>query len=421
MTSATDSAGATVVKSPVMPPFARGPLGLVAALLAGSLAACTSSEPPATPCWTSLDAEAPRDLQQLAWTAIGDPALDGNGISEGVEVPLGAEARWLALRVSDPAGGSVCTQLDEVVDPEAAAWVTPPASLQDYRSYCQSCPERVSVGVGSGFYVLPSGDPPPPQAASLMVRAAARDCATFLPAMPGAGRPDHLRIEALALPQIDDAIEGTVLLEVVITEGSIFHDDADALPKGLLSALAGVNDLLAPGKLKVRAVRVRRSKGEDPLAIQRGDHAALERVHAEAHACDEGGAAPDATWVPLVLTGCLELSDPVQMTSGEPNGFTPRIPDGLAPARRAQGLFIKGRGCDAMASKIDWPPETLARLITHELGHYLGLYHTVESDGGTDALADTDADNVMHWVSPTKKLTAGQFRVMRRHPAVRWN
>lgn len=71
-----------------------------------------------------------------------------------------------------------------------------------------------------------------------------------------------------------------------------------------------------------------------------------------------------------------------------------------------------------------WPAGYLGRLIAHELGHYLGLYHSVEEDGTVDRLDDTGADNVMFWrpasvASPA--FSTSQFRVMRRHPAVRWD
>jgi hypothetical protein len=392
-------------------------------LLAGLLGACAPAEPPPPPdsCWTSLDEQAIAEPPRVAWTTVGETSLDDAGLTASMNVPLAGDSRSVALRVSDPAGSAACVQLDDVRDPAAGAWVTPPASLDDYRSYCQSCPERVSVGVGSGLYVLPSGDPPPPAAASLEVRAAARDCATFLPAMPGASRPSLLRVEAITLPDAGDVREGTVLLEVAITSGSSLHGDREASPAVLDAALAAVNTLLAPGRLKVHPVRIRRVDGEDPLSFERGDHATLDDLHREVHACDKGGSSPSDLWVPLYLAGCLRLDDPVQMQATEPNGFVPHVPDGPPPVPgRAHGLFIKGRACDAGAEPIVWSADILARLIAHELGHYLGLYHAVEQDGSTDRLDDTGADNIMHYLAQGGAFSASQLRVMRRHPSVRW-
>ncbi|WP_146209660.1 reprolysin-like metallopeptidase [Vitiosangium sp. GDMCC 1.1324] len=339
-----------------------------------------------------------------------------------MNVPLGTDARGVALRVSSPEGKAACVQLDEVRGPAGGAWVTPPTTLEDYGPYCRSCPERVSVGVGAGLYVLPSGDPPPSAASSLQVRVAARECTTFLPTRSGE-QPERLHIEALALPEVEETREGVVLLEVAITSGSVFHGDDEPLPEALAEALDEVNTLLRPGRLSVRPVRVRRVNVEDPLDFERGNHAALERFHATLHACDEGGTAPDDGWVPLVLAGCLRLTDPVLSKKSEPEGFVPHIPDGLAAPGRAHGVFIRGRACRDGSQPLSWPAGYLARLIAHELGHYLGLYHSVEEDGTTDTLDDTGADNLMNYrpsavTSPT--FSANQFRIMRRHPAVRW-
>jgi hypothetical protein len=44
---------------------------------------------------------------------VGDTPLDERGLGGWVEVPLAAEARGLALRVSRPDGKAACVQLDE--------------------------------------------------------------------------------------------------------------------------------------------------------------------------------------------------------------------------------------------------------------------------------------------------------------------
>ncbi|QRN99374.1 hypothetical protein JRI60_10295 [Archangium violaceum] len=392
----------------------------------GLLGACTSSEPPpATPpasCWTALDEAALASPWRAPWLTVGETPLDEQGLGGQVDGELGTNARGVALRVSAPDGKAACVQLDEVRDAAGGNWVTPPASLEDYGPYCRSCPERVSVGVGAGLYVLPSGEPPPPETSRLQVRVAARECSTFLPTRPGE-HPERLRIEALTLPEVEETREGVVLLEVAITSGSVFHEDGAPLPEALVAALDEVNALLRPGRLSVRPVRVRRVDVKDPLDLQRGDHTALERFHGTLHACDEGGSAPDDGWVPLVLAGCMRLTDPVLKKTNEPEGFVPRIPDGLAAPGRAHGVFIRGRGCREGSPRISWPTGYLARLIAHELGHYLGLYHSVEEDGTTDLLDDTGADNLMSYrpsTTGTPAFSASQFRIMRRHPAVRW-
>lgn len=392
----------------------------------GFLGACTASEPPdgtpAASCWDSLDAAAVANPWRAPWRTVGEAPLDEKGLGGSVEVALETGARGVALRVSEPGGTAACVQLDTVTDPAAAAWVTPPTSYEDYGPYCRSCPQRVSVGVGAGFFVLPSGEPPPPVASRLQVRVAARECSTFLPTQSGE-QPARLRIESLDVPEVEDSREGVVLLEVAITSGSVFHDDSAPLPADLSTAIDEVNALLRPGHLTVKPVRVRRVDVADPLDFQKGDHTALERLVTTLHACDDGGIAPDDRWVPLVLAGCMRLTDPLLKKTSEPEGFVPRIPDGLAAPGRAHGVFIRGRSCTNGAPPSAWPTGYLGRLIAHELGHSLGLYHSVEEDGTADLLDDTGADNLMNYRPSTTGsagFSARQFRVMRLHPAVRW-
>ena len=77
--------------------------------------------------------------------------------------------------------------------------------------------------------------------------------------------------------------------------------------------------------------------------------------------------------------------------------------------------------------------------MAHELGHFLGLWHTVEHNGSLeDPIADTAgctparktsrrresicpkaAENLMFWSTSKSTLTAGQAKVARRHPSLR--
>ena len=79
--------------------------------------------------------------------------------------------------------------------------------------------------------------------------------------------------------------------------------------------------------------------------------------------------------------------------------------------------------------------DDVAYITAHESSHFLGLYHTTESDGSHDFIDDTLAcpangtsplcatvgdDNLMHWhiLSVDPLLTAGQGKVLRAHPLV---
>lgn len=75
--------------------------------------------------------------------------------------------------------------------------------------------------------------------------------------------------------------------------------------------------------------------------------------------------------------------------------------------------------------------DLVARVMAHEMGHFLGLYHTTESNGAWDAITDTaqcpasgcsDASlrYLMHWNASTggAVVTNGQGLVLRGHPLV---
>ncbi len=365
-------------------------------------------------CWTTLQPAAQPTPRSISWNLVGDVAIPADQPSDPISVPAGD----VSYRLS----GAGCVQIQSLVDPIdplGRAWVTPPATLSDYDLFCKSCPQRVSLGVQHGLYVLPSSDPQPMAASTLTLRAALRDCGTLLPSQ----QAGQVRIEVAARPHPRDDQPGIVYSELVITQGSVFFSSSDAVPATVQAAVDLVNTWLLPGKLSLRIVRARRLQADDPLRISRGDHSALFGLQSAMHACDPQGQSPDDTWVPLVLAGCLSVFNTVTRQQSNPEGLTPGIPSGLPSPGAAHGVYIKGRGCDASSPQIDWTTESLARILAHELGHYLGVYHSVELDGSSDALYDTDADNIMH-ARPSSidqpHFTTGQFRVMRQHPAIAW-
>jgi hypothetical protein len=108
----------------------------------------------------------------------------------------------------------------------------------------------------------------------------------------------------------------------------------------------------------------------------------------------------------------------------------------LGVAARVPGPALNGTHVSGVMVDYDYGSATTAGYVTaHEVGHFLGLFHTVESDGTHDIIDDTlecpssGTDSVcptvgggylMHWsilgVDPI--ITDGQGRVMLGHPLV---
>jgi hypothetical protein len=368
-----------------------------------AIAACGAEPSPvgAPTCWQE---QGQARATSPAWTEVSD------GATAIIQTPSGTAA--LTLRAFDPAGAPACVQLVQLQDSSGINWVAPTAG----ESYCRGCLQRVSLGVGYGLFVLPTNDQPPPFAGPLTVQATATDCAASTSAARG------LRVQALFRPEVPPAQKGVLPVGLAFDRASPLGDDTRrnaVVPE----ALRLLNQMLAPGALSVAVVRTRLFDGPHPLTLTRGDPDALDRLYGQLRG-DETCARPDEDgWIPLVFAGCILIDDPDLQTSYQPDGLTPGIPGGFPPPGRAHGIYLKGRSCRPGGDPIDWPASLLAKLIAHELGHYLGLYHTVEADGTEDQLEDTNAANIM-FAQPLNEaaqgFSAAQFRVMRRHPAVRW-
>jgi len=363
---------------------------------------------------------APVPQVQPIFTQVGEltPGPDGQTASLAISLPAGGDR--FALRISDAGGAPVCVQLDSVLDPAGAAWVTSTAG--DWGPFCVDCPQRVSVGIGHGFFVLPSNDRPPPWPGTLQITAGLRDCATLLPGP--SGQPTQLQVEGWLPDAIAPSRGGVISLGLAFLRQSPLADES-ARQAVLPETLQLVNDLLAPGSLQVVVARTRVvDTATGTIELSRGDDGPLDALFAQVLGGDGCAAPADEGWVPVVFAGCLRVVDPLQSTTSEPDGLTPGIPDGFPPAGRAHGIYLKGQSCQVGTAPIAWSASMLAKLLAHELGHYLGLYHSVEADGTVDQLADTDETNLMYYSPLTvaaPSFSASQFQVMRRHPAIRWS
>ena len=121
--------------------------------------------------------------------------------------------------------------------------------------------------------------------------------------------------------------------------------------------------------------------------------------------------------VNLFIIERFEADDAVLGTIG---GVSAAIPGDPRSRGRFSGVVV------ATSFSEDEPASDLLGLtIAHEIGHFLGLFHTEEASGFEDNIDDTNAsatNNLMHHLSRLgfDRLTPQQGMVLRAHPVGEW-
>ncbi len=361
-------------------------------LVACALAACGDTPVAAVaPC-------TPDDFEPApAWTPVAAVTFDARGLSPAVDTADG----YLSLALSDAAR---CVQVDT-------------GAPSDRGPFCTQCPQRQSVAVGGGVFSFPSA--PPRVEGPVTVTFGLRDCATLTPAARGdAALGATLR---RAVTRAHDPRERAVLRVDVAAFGDVWA----AAPDGAEALLRAATAELTDARVTLRiASHCALAAPADELVVRDRSHDEIARWTSLARArCPALARVDGDPRLTLLVAPCAWRRDTLLGESATLDGYTTHVPGGFVEGEAADAVVLSA-GCGATLPRVDGVPLGLARALAHEVGHYLGLYHTREIDGVEDNLDDTRGDaNLMNpspLVAGARGLTAQQAEVMRWHPSLRW-
>lgn len=368
----------------------------------------------------ALLADGPEPPPGIAWVDLGLHPLDARGASPVVQIPFEVELRYLAIRTTAGEGASpltACFRLEPVTLASGAMWVDEPSAQALLTPVCTACTQRVYSGNGYGFFVFPNDGMPLEGPDTLAFRVQMRDCATGVLAML-AGVPDlpaAVRVEVATEVAVDPIVKAQLDVRVAVDPG------AELAPATWEAAWAGVTALYANAGIALHLSRVATLTAPLPMPLLRepGSPEAMDVAYRNAMEvlCDRPA---DTRFLPVVLVPCLEAMDPVTQGAETIAGQCPRIPGGAPAGGSASAVFVAVGNCEGVP-RLWSDAQHLTVLLAHEMGHYLGLYHT--DSPAVAHRAPAGPGNVMEsWVPGIDPAIAGwsnaQRDVMARHPDV---
>lgn len=151
-------------------------------------------------------------------------------------------------------------------------------------------------------------------------------------------------------------------------------------------------------------------------------HAEVARWTALARArCPTLRGDPTRPRLTLLVAPCVRTRDSVRGESRAVEGYTTHIPGGALSDETPDAVLLSA-GCGATYPVIDGVPLGHGRLLAHEVGHFLGLFHTREGATGVGPITDPQEQNLMHAIplrEGARGLTPQQVGFARRHPWLR--
>ncbi|MSP93468.1 MAG: hypothetical protein EXR79_17035 [Myxococcales bacterium] len=380
-----------------------------------------------------------------AWLDLGSHPFDAAGRTALITATVPAGVRFVALRTrADKTGPAepACMRLADVTTAAGAVWVGPPEPGPDSGA-CANCVQSVHSGRGYVMAVFPNDGKPLGSIGSLTFRVTLRHCETSIELGKGmlGSQITAVAVDVASEPAVSAASVGT--LDVVVAaapgawpkfggagtgqgEATVLELASSPLASAIVARLtsafegAGVTVrvrgwlALPPGAAKVNPLIVTEAQSDATDALQATFDAALANVWQQ-RGITQPAAAPRI--VPIVFVPCLEAADPVAGNQSVA-GMSLRIPGGGRIGPYASMVLLSTDRCGARTDGPD--AKHIPTIVAHELGHYLGLYHTDAAQGL--ARAETATDLMHSKIAMTgpwdAAFTAKQATVLRGHPDI---
>lgn len=364
--------------------------------------------------------------------SVGSYTFDASGLSDIVTLQFSEPQTSIAVRVeidADAQSETPCLQLQSVSVPESPPWLTDGSRAGDWGAYSKSGTQRAHVGFGTGLYVFPNNGQDLTGFTQLSMQIALRDCQIFFPKMPSSVEQETW-VPSLSYVSFANAplqplppLRLAFVVHVPQLIDALTEDEAPFLE----AAFGELSNFFSPGGVQLELVASIEAATTDTTEIifSSLDRQSLDTVYGASVDALTAHLPPDiplTSVIPVHFVPCLKRESALNGGLSETDGTVPRIPGGFETKGHADGIFIRSFSCAPTPTLYWLNPTSLGKLIAHELGHFLGLYHSVESNGTTDHLNDTDDTNLMHYAplqisSPT--LSSSQFHVISNHPLLR--
>jgi hypothetical protein len=404
----------------------------------------------ATPCSKDADCAKTERCQAVFARTSGDALQTLHACVARVDVPDGVSVQSVvrprALRAGmseielEPADadGTTLYVLEHLQGQWPGNLCRPPLCMQALRTRDPTPIELWNAdadyrGGAPPLNPVASGDQLDP--AVIMLPTGARDAlsaAGYL-AEARAEQPGDLRVTRLARRDLGQRLD----LNVFYVGALDWKPEGARGPQLLSDALDRVDEILGQADIFVGEVRQIAVPGNLPL---------------QGTAFPHGDAAQGFAFLQIRYGVYMELPGLFRLSAGAANralnlfflrDMEPRSGDG-EPEAEAGGipgpLGMHGTASSGIAiatNMMAGDPERLGRTLAHEIGHYLGLFHTSEADGSAiDALSDTPecriardvkadgldvadcegfgADNLMFWARTTGTVLTPEQRAVLR-------